>query len=161
MLAQVAGVKMASLKYFEGAMPGKRRKKTDEEKRMRQKEYEDNRKKRTFNEKWQEQRSWLEFDADQGKMFCTECKEYYGRKGDADDKNQFLNGSTNFRLSSVDDHGKSKVHLKAHDFVLNRLKTLEEKMQSKAGKALSQLQTAERSRGGRGVFGLPGRVGKC
>lgn len=53
---------MASLKYYEGAKPGKKRKLTQTEQKEQKKQYEERRPDRKFNDKWKQGREWLIYD---------------------------------------------------------------------------------------------------
>jgi hypothetical protein len=63
---------MSLLKFFDGARPGQKKKLSDDEKQQKAKEYEAKRVKRTFQNKWKSDRSWLQYDESQNKMLCDE-----------------------------------------------------------------------------------------
>ena len=53
---------MASLKYFDGAQPGKKRKMNETERKENKKQYEKHRPSRKFSENWRKGREWLVYD---------------------------------------------------------------------------------------------------
>ena len=63
---------MASLKFYDGAKPGKNRKLLLNERFEKKKEYETLRQER-FSEKWQRNRKWLVFDKEKQVMTCIDC----------------------------------------------------------------------------------------
>jgi len=67
------------------------------------KDYEENRKPRSFREIWRENRAWLQYDEKEGAMFCTSCKT-------TSKQNKFVKGCRSFRLESVKIHENSEFH---------------------------------------------------
>ena len=56
-------------------------------------------------------------------MTCTDCVSFYRDKitdNNLQKMNTFMLGCTTFRTSSVDNHGTSKSHQKAHDFIVGK-----------------------------------------
>lgn len=143
---------MASLVYYDSANPGKKRKLSTEERKDKKKQYEKNRPDRSFNEKWKNNRSWLVYDREMNQMSCSVCCTYEKNENKHDagknlkNMNTFISGCVNFRLSSVEDHEKSVTHKKAHEYLTNCSKTVDEKSKSDAGKALNKLKSAEKGR---------------
>ncbi|XP_062616970.1 zinc finger protein 862-like isoform X1 [Saccostrea cucullata] len=76
--------------------------------------YEENRKERSFKVSWTAGRQWLQYK--DGKMFCTFCKE-------AGVISDFCRGSTSFRIDSVKKHENSDSH--KHSTVVATNKTKE------------------------------------
>lgn len=153
---------MMGLKYFDGAVPGKKKKKQGDV--GKNSEYEKNWKDRTFNEKWREDRLWLHFshknlvkpvDQDEPRnepcersifMTCKYCTAYEKVSHNKNNTNTFITGYKNWRLSAVTDHEKNNFHQKATDFVKSRSLSVEEKSGKEAGRTLLSLQKADISR---------------
>ena len=56
-------------------------------------------------------------------MTCTDCVSFYRDKitdNNLQKMNTFMLGCTTFRTSSVDNHGTSKSHQKAHDLIVGK-----------------------------------------
>ena len=68
------------------------------------------RKKRTFQNKWKENRQWLKYDEMEGIMTCSVCISFPHSKSNLKNKNLFITGCSNFRVSSVVDHENSRGH---------------------------------------------------
>jgi hypothetical protein len=60
--------KMSFIRYFEGAQPGKKKKKIEYEKTEKSKEYEARRKEMSFNQQWLVGRPWLSFNPTENTM---------------------------------------------------------------------------------------------
>ena len=62
--------------------------------------------------KWQSSYTWLEFSNDG--MICTLCCEWQ-KQIETSKKfyNRFIVGSNNYRISTIQVHGKSEMHLKS------------------------------------------------
>lgn len=137
---------MFRLKYTEGAIPGKplKRKLTDSEQKSRQQSYEAHRKPRSFNTDWQRNRAWLIFD--NNLMKCATCIEAYS--GDRSiisnlkDMENFITGSKNLRKSAVTDHEISERHDLACKQLEAKHRTPQQIVNTEAGKAQKQLQSA-------------------
>ena len=100
-------------RYWEGVKepPVKKPRQSDEEKRQLSREYEQECRKRRWNNKWlvgegNKRREWLEYDGE--KMFCVDCKQY--ATGEAQKKGPFVLGTQNFKLESIKEHEKSQGH---------------------------------------------------
>jgi hypothetical protein len=109
--------KMSFIRYFEGAQPGKKRK-IENEKTEKSKEYEVRRKERSFNQQWLVGRPCLSFNPTENTMTCIVCSDHYKKIKDqplVDDRNRkhnsFIIGSKNFRMSAIEDHSASKPHI--------------------------------------------------
>ena len=63
---------MSFIRYFEGAQPGKKRK-IENKKTEKSKEYEARRKERSFNQEW------LSFNPTENTMTCIVCSDHYKR----------------------------------------------------------------------------------
>lgn len=122
-----------------GAIPGKKRKVSisDEEKKRKKKEYESNRPDRQYSKKWEKDYPWLQFDG--AMMTCKTCSEHFDNKNN----NPFVNGTTNFRSSTVSDHAESQSHKKAVLVVKAKGQSSVQKLQSEAGRALKNIKSAE------------------
>ena len=93
-------------RYLQNAKePPPKKRKTDGEKTVSRKEYEDNQRVRTFQQSWMTKFStWLRFEADRQLMFCTVCEKYSSA-----DQN-FVKGCASMRLESLRMHERSQVH---------------------------------------------------
>ena len=60
-----------------------------------------------FNEKWKDGRPWL--SAEEGKMFCSYCKEF-----DKTSRNKFISGCESMRIENVRSHEASNAHKTSH-----------------------------------------------
>ena len=67
--------------------------------------YETEKRKRTFNPSWKNTFGWLEYHVvnGEGKMFCSICRRY-------DHASSFAVGNSNFKLETVKVHAKSEGH---------------------------------------------------
>ena len=68
---------------FEGVKepPSKKPRLSSEERKAQAKEYEQERRKQSYNEKWRlddnnRRREWLEYDIDKDQMHCKDCRMY-------------------------------------------------------------------------------------
>ena len=68
-----------------------------------------------FNEKWKDGRPWL--SAEDGKMFCSYCKEF-----DKTSRNKFISGCESMRIENVRSHEASNAHKTRHSAFLNSKK---------------------------------------
>jgi hypothetical protein len=68
--------KMSFIRYFERAQPGKKRK-IENEKTEKSKEYEARCKERSFNQQWLVGRPWLSFNPMENTMTCIVCSDHY------------------------------------------------------------------------------------
>jgi hypothetical protein len=68
--------KMSFIRYFERAQPGKKRK-IENQKTEKSKEYEARRKERSFNQQWLVGRPWLSFNPTENTMTCIVCSDHY------------------------------------------------------------------------------------
>ena len=107
------------LKFVSGATPGKRPTLpiTEDMKRAKREKYDrERRPDRSFSNKWKEGRDWLVYDVNDNKMTCSLCSRYFSATNapksqiNLKNRNLFISGCSNFRLSSVIDHEKSKCH---------------------------------------------------
>ena len=92
-------------RYLEGVKPPQKHK-TPEEKTTYFKDYDKNKRTRSYQSEWEQGRSWLK-DTDNG-MVCTICQE----NGDPS-TNMFITGCRSYKLESVSKHEKSKGHEKS------------------------------------------------
>ena len=67
---------MSFIRYFERAQPGKKRK-IENQKTEKSKEYEARRKERSFNQQWLVGRPWLSFNPTENTMTCIVCSDHY------------------------------------------------------------------------------------
>ena len=99
-------------RYFNGVEePPAKRTKSTEEKRQQGREYEQQKRKRSWNEKWllgdgNKRREWLKFDGEE--MYCDDCRKY--ATGDAKKKSPFVIGTQHFKLESIKYHEQSQGH---------------------------------------------------
>ena len=70
-------------RFLEGVKepPSKKPRLSSEERKAQAKEYEQERRKRSYNEKWKfddnnSRREWLEYDSDKDQMHCKDCRMY-------------------------------------------------------------------------------------
>ena len=138
------------LKYFEGAVPWKKRKAGTSDGECnttnRNQKYEANRVERTLSEKWKTGRPWLVFK--DGKMFCDVCTQYGpGGSSSMRGQNTFVSGCSNKRVSAVQDHEKSGLHIKASHIYSSKTSTGTQILRAtEAGRALISLKQSERHR---------------
>ena len=76
------------------------KKKTSEEKRGANRKYDNESRKRTFQERWKEGREWLEYSESEGNMRCKVCRLH--PRTDADRKASFFVGCISIRLDSIE-----------------------------------------------------------
>ena len=96
---------------MEGAKPPPSKKpKTEEEKKVSAREYEIERRKRRWNEKWRTEsnREWLQYDVERDLMFCHDCRIHASEEK----RGPFVVGTQNFKLESIREHEKSQAHMK-------------------------------------------------
>lgn len=128
------------LRYFSGAVPGKKRHSESQQSCSDRKEakrlYEKNRK-REFQVSWQVERDWLLFDQEKQLMSCSYCKEFNT------EKSAFVKGCDNFRLESVKQHESCRAHV---DAVTKHHAKINPVAQSKAAQCLVNLKKAEYDR---------------
>jgi hypothetical protein len=100
---------MFQLKWNKNAVPSKTLKRKlpgtdEEEKRNKNKRYEEHRPERKLNTKWQEGRPWLQFNLEENSMTCSICMDYYRGKempiNNLKGQNRFLSGCTNRKISA-------------------------------------------------------------
>ena len=60
-----------------------------------------------FNEKWKDGRPWL--SAEDGKMFCSYCKEF-----DKTSRNKFISGCESMCIENVCSHEANNAHKTSH-----------------------------------------------
>ena len=67
-----------------------------------------------FQNKWQENREWLQYNFNENNMTCSLCIQYSNastnKSSNLKNKNLFVPGCKNFRFSTVVDHENSKGH---------------------------------------------------
>ena len=98
-------------RYLEGAKPPPSKKpKTEEKKKVSAREYEIERRKRRWNEKWKTEsnREWLQYDVERDHMFCHDCRIH----ASGEKRGPFVVGTQNFKLESIMEHEKSQAHMK-------------------------------------------------
>jgi hypothetical protein len=69
---------------------------------------------RSFNQKWKDGRHWLSYNESENVMKCTVCTEHAqltNSQVKLKHKHLFITGCSNFKLSTITDHEKSKGHL--------------------------------------------------
>lgn len=81
----------------------------------KEKNYELNRKPRTFRNEWLENRPWLRFCQESEAMFCDVCQT-------AGKQSEFTKGCKSFRVETVKIHEKSEAHRHAEEIKLNKEK---------------------------------------
>lgn len=74
---------------------------------------------RKYNPNWQKEFSWLKFDAEQNKMYCSFCKEAGTEIAGQTD---FVTGCTSFKKETLSIHGTSNRHRRARDHVIGKQK---------------------------------------
>ena len=92
---------MSLHKFFNIPSPPLKKTKTDEERKDQQKEYDQERRKRSFQPSWSSTYSWLENAEDGSGMRCQVCTKY-------DKTGSFVTGCTNFRLETIRKHANSE-----------------------------------------------------
>ena len=95
-----------------------KKRKIENEKTEKSKEYEVRRKEMSFNQQWLVGRPWLSFNQTENTMTCIVCSDHYKKIKDqplVNDRNRkhksFIIGSKNFRMSAIEDHSASKPHI--------------------------------------------------
>jgi hypothetical protein len=85
-----------------------KKRKIENEKTEKSKEYEARCKERSFNQQWLAGRPWLSFNPTENTMTCIVCSDHYKKIKDqplVDDRNRkhnsFIIGSKNFRMSTI------------------------------------------------------------
>ena len=138
----VASMSIQGLGYYDGAKPGKRhvapKTKADVSEKRAKYEKEDS-PERLFNVGWCQGRPWLEYDKEKNVMVCTLCTDFYKNRQpqmpNLKNKFAFISGSNSFRLSTITEHDKSKMHEDA----LNHKNGMEQPSQTTAHKTLVKL----------------------
>ena len=104
-------------RFLEGVKepPSKKPRLSSEERKAQVKEYEEERRKRSYNEKWMlddsnKRREWLEYDSDKNQMHCKDCRMY--ANGESQKRGSFVIGTQHFKLESIKEHEKSQGHKK-------------------------------------------------
>ena len=98
--------------YLNGVQePPAKKAKSTEEKRQQGRSHEQEKRKRSWNEKWllgdgNKKREWLKFDGEE--MYCDDCRKY--ATGDAKKKSPFVIGTQNFKLESIKHREQSQGH---------------------------------------------------
>ena len=102
------------IKFRTAAKPGVKRKSDKDTQNKYNEKYEGNRK-RLFLISWATDRPWLQNDNEKG-MTCKICVEHYGDKlslQGMSKKHLYIAGSKNYKISTVSDYEKSRVHIDA------------------------------------------------
>lgn len=148
---------MSFLRFYDGAVPGQKRK-ADDPSTSRQKKlntwkaYEEKRGDRKFCEKWREGRDWLTFNnKNETGMTCSYCIELYkngntSTPSNLKGQNAFLTGCTNMRISTIVEHEQSKGHVKASEVYKASSSNAVEVRQSHSAKALLSLKSVDKNR---------------
>jgi hypothetical protein len=70
----------------------------------------ENRKARKFNVKWLTNHEWLDYNESNNIMTCKICTKHSSCQTSSNltNTNKFLTGCTNFRISTIEDHGPCK-----------------------------------------------------
>ena len=138
----------SKLRYTRGSQPGKAQlvKKTpsEEEKLAHRQKYETDVRKRHFMQAWTSGRPWLQYSSTKNEMTCTICKEYVKTSKLTEFENlkhkyQFLAGCSNMKISAVQNHEQSKLHLTS-----TSAKLASETTDTPARKALASLNESQR-----------------
>ena len=89
--------------------------KEDKEKRTLEaaREYEDEKRKRTYRKEWEREFKWLRYDDDKGVMFCQICRDLEMKGKPGKGRNIFYDGCSTFKLYSVKKHCESDNHCRA------------------------------------------------
>jgi hypothetical protein len=111
------------IKFTERSKPGKKHPLpidlSTENKKAKRSAYEKERRPgRSFNQKWKDGRHWLSYNESENVMKCTVCTEHAqltNSQVKLKHKHLFITGCSNFKLSTITDHEKSKGHLDACD----------------------------------------------
>jgi len=102
------------IKFHTAAKPGVKRKGDNDAQNKYNEKYETNRK-WLFLNSWATDRPWLQNDDEKG-MTCKICVEHYGAKLNlqgSSKKHLFIASSKNYKISTVPDNEKSRVHIDA------------------------------------------------
>ena len=90
-------------RFLEGIKepPSKKPRLSSEERKAQAKEYEQERRKRSYNEKWKfddnnSRREWLEYDSDKDQMHCKDCRMY--AIGESQKRGPFCPWNTKFQV---------------------------------------------------------------
>ena len=71
--------------------------------------YEEKRKMlgRGFRKEWKEEYTWLEYNEEEGKMYCRVCKDF---PNIADKSSSFFTGNNSFHVGNIKGHDQSRRH---------------------------------------------------
>ena len=111
--------------------PPKKRK-TDKEKKAKKREYEQ-RRERKYQIDWEKTYDWVEYNADENKMYCKICLTY-----EPESKGTFVTGCNNFKPESLKAHHTATRHeylVKVHEANLAK----EQNVESVADKTLKKI----------------------
>lgn len=70
------------------------------------KAYEKDKRDRHFVDSWRDAFKWVDFDSEEGVMFCVAC-----RKFDSKSEGRYVKGTDHFKKDSLESHEASKPHL--------------------------------------------------
>lgn len=76
--------------------------------------YEEKRKMlgRGFRKEWKEEYTWLEYNEEEGKMYCRVCKDF---PNIADKSSSFFTGNNSFHVGNVKGHDQSRRHVRCEE----------------------------------------------
>ena len=138
----------SKLRYTSGSQPGKaqlvKKMPSEEEKLAHRQKYETDVRKRHLMQAWTSGRPWLQYSSTKNEMTCTICIEYVKTSKLTEFENlkhkyQFLAGCSNMKISAVQNHEQSKLHLTS-----TSAKLASETTDTPARKALASLNESQR-----------------
>ena len=124
-------------RFLDGVRPPPTKKSSVDKQKVSQ-TYEREKRKRDFQESWQDGREWLEFCEEEGSMRCKACRLH--PRNEADRTRSFFVGTHSLKLENVQSHERSQAHLWSLTCERNKNKKREE---TPGGRAISQMSASE------------------
>ena len=100
--------------------PAKKQRQTAETKQVVRKSYEEEKRDRSYQPKWENEFSWLSYEPDHKSMHCKVCREIFGTRNEAKSvipehfekysTTSFVTGSKIMKHHNLVEHQKSKSH---------------------------------------------------
>ena len=109
---------------------------TEEKTKESKKKYDQETRKRSFQESWKKNHEWLIYHEEKNTMHCEWCMDY---AADSDKKSAFAAGCSSFRYDSIVAHQKSELHLKSTEWQNAKKGSTDD---SSAGKGLKMLHAS-------------------
>ena len=133
-----------SLLNYVSAKEGQKRKRDDDgdskttDSKTKDKKYDATNRQRRFQSHWKNMWSWLEYLDTENKMFCRICRKYpsISESRAVGIKNQFVEGTSYFRIGAIKSHAESKAHLECSNHFRQQ-----EELQNRKSFITFQIQT--------------------